>query len=128
MAINSFTIEGYIGKKPELKTLHDGKTVCNFSIGHTHYVGKGEKETVWINIVTWGNLAEACGKFLDKGSRVVATGKLQVREYTTKQGEKRTVVECVANDVSFPSRKDSEDTRTAETKEPKTLDDLEIPF
>ena len=56
-------------------------------------------ETEWFNVVSWGNLAEICKQYLHKGQQVYIEGRLQTRRWEDKEGQKRTSVEVVANEM-----------------------------
>lgn len=94
--INSLTIQGRLGRDPELKTVGQ-KSVCTFSVAHDDGWGDN-KRTFWLTVEAWEKKAEFCAKHLRKGQRVTVSGRLKVREYE-KDGQKRTAVEIVAQDV-----------------------------
>ena len=66
-----------------------------------------EKEADFINIVVWGKAAELCGNSLSKGHRLLVDGRLQIRNYVAKNGEKRYVTEVIANSVEFIEKRES---------------------
>ena len=94
--INSITIQGRLGRVPELKTVGQ-KSLCTFSIAHDDGWGDSKKG-FWITIEAWEKKADFCAKHLKKGQRVTVSGRLKVREYE-KDGQKRLAVEIVAQDV-----------------------------
>ncbi len=98
---NSVQLIGRLGKDPEVKTFGD-KMRAAFSIAtsDTYKNSKGEKveDTQWHNLVVWGKLADAAGKYLKKGSEVAIEGKLVHRAYETDKGEKRYFTEINVND------------------------------
>lgn len=94
--INSVTIQGRLGRDPELKTVGQ-KSLCTFSIAHDDGWGDN-KRSFWITIEAWEKKADFCAKHLKKGQRVTVAGRLKVREYE-KDGQKRLAVEVVAQDV-----------------------------
>jgi single-strand DNA-binding protein len=61
----------------------------------------------FINIVAWQNLAEICGKYLEKGKLIYVEGRLQIRNYTAQDGSKRSVAEVIASDMGMLERKNS---------------------
>ena len=61
--------------------------------------GERHNETEWFNIVAWGNLAEICKQYLNKGQQVYIEGRLQTRRWDDKEGVKHTSVEVVANEM-----------------------------
>ena len=92
----------------------------------------------FINIVVWRGLAENCHKYLRKGSKAAVSGYLQMRNYETKEGQKRTVAEVVADDVEFVGSKRTDDegytansdeqTNSEPVVELEPIDDGELPF
>lgn len=100
---NTVQLIGHLGRKPELKTLGNGKEVANFSLATSdyYYDDKGEKvtDTQWHNIVAWGKTAQLADKILDKGAEVVIQGKLVYRTYEDKAGQKRTSSEIWVNEL-----------------------------
>lgn len=100
---------GNLGKDPEIRytTGSNPTAVCRFSIAVEKGYGENKK-TVWVNIVTFGKLAENCQKFLLKGRKVYAAGELDVREYDKQDGTRGYITEVAANTVEFLSSKEQE--------------------
>lgn len=91
---------GNLGSDPEMRSTKGGKDVCNFRIACN--VGRGEEEkTEWIGAVCFGKTAELAVKYLKKGSPVYVDGRLQTREWTTKDGAPRKDVEVVVDNLVF---------------------------
>ena len=107
--VNKVILVGNLGRDPELKHLPSGQAICQFSIatseGYTDKAGQKQEKTEWHRIVVWEKLAEVCGKYLGKGSKVYVEGKLQTREWDDKDGVKRYQTEIVAREVKFLSEK-----------------------
>jgi len=100
-SVNMVIVVGRLGADPELKTTPSGKAVCNFSVATDEYAGKGqEKRTEWHRITVWAEQAEACSKYLRKGSEVYVQGRLQTRSWE-KDGQKRYATDIVAERVQF---------------------------
>jgi single-strand DNA-binding protein len=119
-------IAGRLGRDPELRhTPSEGTPVCNFSVAVDKYVSGGEKATDWFRVIAWKKLAETCASYLTKGKAVLVEGRLQIREYEDKGGEKRTAVEIVASSVQFLSPKN--DTGHAAPADTEFGDD-DVPF
>lgn len=95
--MNSVNLIGNIGADPELKQTQSGKSVTSFNLA---VKGFGDK-TDWFTIVAWNKTAELICKYFNKGSKIGISGRLEVREYTDKQGNNRKAVEVVANDITF---------------------------
>ena len=101
--MNKCILVGNLTRDPELKQTATGISVCNFGIAVNRNFSNanGEREADFFNIVTWRGLAENCGKYLQKGSKVAVFGQIQTRTYDDKDGNKRYVTEIVADDVEF---------------------------
>jgi len=101
---NSSHFTGNLGRDPETKYLDSGKCVTTFSIG----VGKRTKDgegTTWVRLVAWDKLAEICGEYLKKGSRVYVEGRLETRDYE-QEGQKRTSTEIVLREMIMLDKKE----------------------
>lgn len=103
--MNLAIVSGHLGKVPELRYTQAGKPVCGFSLATTEKwtddAGQKREQTEWHRIVVFGGQAEACGKYLDKGSLVEVEGKIQTRTWDDKDGVKRSTTEIVASRVGF---------------------------
>lgn len=107
---NSVRLIGHLGQNPEIKTTVNGKKVANFSLAtnetYTNAEGKKVSEAMWHLIVAWGKQAEFSEKYLEKGKEVAIEGKLSVRDYVDKNGNKKYVTEIVVNDILMIGAKD----------------------
>lgn len=101
--MNNVSLIGRLTAKPELKTTTSGKTVTNFTLA----VGRGD-QTDFIDIVAWNKTAELIVQYMDKGRELGLTGRISVRPYDDKEGNKRKAFEVVANDVTFIGKGDSQ--------------------
>jgi single-strand DNA-binding protein len=104
MADNSVTVVGNITRDPELRYTPTGQATCNFGLAvnrvWTDRNTNERKEAVsFFNVVAWREMAENAGESLTKGSRVIVTGRLEQRSWETPDGEKRSVVEIVADEI-----------------------------
>ena len=107
--INRCVLVGRLGRQPSLRVTPNGNSVANFSVAVDRRPNAdGSKETDWIDIVVFSQTAEACSKYLDKGSMVGIEGRLQVREWEQKDGAKRRTTEVIADNVQFLSPKEGE--------------------
>lgn len=108
--LNVVAIMGRLVADPELRTTTQGTNVCTFRIAcDRSYSKPGEqRQADFVDIVAWGKTAEFICKFFKRGSMIAIDGSLQTRNYQDKQGNKRTAVEVVANNISFAGAK-SED-------------------
>jgi single-strand DNA-binding protein len=105
--INRVVLMGRLTANPELKTTPSGVSVTSFSIAvDRSYVKQGEERKAdFINIVCWRNTAEFVCRYFEKGSLIALEGQLQSRTYQDKNENNRTVIEVVADNVSFTGEK-----------------------
>lgn len=109
--LNKVIMMGRITKDIELRRTGSGVAVASFSIAvDRDFTPKdGEKETDFFDVVAWRQTAEFVSKYFAKGRMIVIVGQLQTRSWTDKDGNKRKVVEIVADNVYFgDSKKDAE--------------------
>ncbi len=101
--LNCVTLMGRLVADPELRTTTTGRSVCTFSIAvDRSYAKAGEqRQTDFINIVTWEGTANFVSRYFTKGSMIAVQGSIQTRPYEDKNGNKRTAFEVVAREVSF---------------------------
>ena len=104
--MNKVYLIGNLTRDPEVSETGSGLTLCRFSIAvnRNYSSSDGERQTDFFNITVWRALAENCGKYLKKGSKVAVVGSLQNRSYEDKDGN---VTDIVANEVEFLSSKNS---------------------
>jgi single-strand DNA-binding protein len=95
-AVNSISVLGTVGKKPELRYFENGNKVASWSIAFTD---KKDGETQWFNVEAWGPLAEVVAAEVDKGQRVVVEGRLKVDAWTSKDNELKKSLKISANAV-----------------------------
>ena len=100
MTVNQCNFVGNLGRDPEVKQINDDFTVCNFSIAVDGGKIKGEKITEWVNIKCFNKVAENCGKYLAKGSKVFVSGMMQTEKYQ-KDGQDKFITKIAANTVQF---------------------------
>lgn len=114
--LNHIVVAGRLCRDVELRKLPSGKSVANVSIAcDRDFAPKdgGERETDFIDIVVFGSTAEFFSKYFTKGSMAVVSGRLQIRNWTDKDGNKRRNAEVVADSVYFgDSKKSSEGNST----------------
>lgn len=97
--LNRVILIGRLTRDPELRYTPNGTAVATFTLAINRKFNKDE--TDFIDVVTWRGLAENCANYLGKGRLAAVEGRLQVRTYETKEGQKRKVMEVVADDVRF---------------------------
>ena len=127
---------------PELRRTGSGTAVTSFSLAcdRDFKSQSGDKETDFIEVVAWKNTAEFVSKYFGKGRMAVVDGRLQIRDWTDKAGNKRTTAEVVADNVYFADSKRSESNdnqkenfnalsgRVSDDFAPISEEDGEIPF
>ncbi|GAB4430952.1 MAG: single-stranded DNA-binding protein [Chloroflexi bacterium OHK40] len=123
--LNKVMLIGRLGTDPEMRYTATGSPVTTFrvAVGRQWRDGNGEnrEETEWFSVVAWNKLAEICGQYLAKGSRVYLEGRLQTRSWEDQQsGQTRSRTEVIASDMilldsreSRPSRDDDVPAREA---------------
>ena len=104
---NKAILIGRLTADPELKQTPNGVSVCSFSIACAFSGRNGERQTDFINIVTWRQQAEFVSKYFSKGRLIGIDGSIQTRNYEDKNGNKRTAVEVVADRAFFVDSKNS---------------------
>ena len=128
--MNKFIGTGRLTKAPEIRQTQSGKAVASFTIAIDDGWGDN-KTTDFIDIVAWEKTAEACGKFLGKGSKVGVVGKVKKRSYDKQDGTKVWVTEVVASEVEFLDTKAQTEEATAAAPAPKfeeIKDGDDLPF
>ena len=106
--LNHITLMGRLVADPELRTTPSGVPVATFRIAvDRDFKNKqtGEKETDFVTVVAWRSTAEFVSRYFAKGRMVVVDGRLQIRPYTDRDGNKRTAAEVVADSVYFGDSK-----------------------
>lgn len=108
VSLNKVFLIGNLTRAPELRYTPSGTPVADLRLAVNNiYVTKGgekRQDTYFLTIVVWGKQAESCGEYLDKGSPIMVEGRLQTRDWETKDGQRRNVVEVVADRVQFLGR------------------------
>lgn len=113
--LNHITIMGRLTRDVELRRTGSGTPVASFTIAVDRDFGKtesGEKEVDFIDVVAWRNTAEFVEKYFSKGRMAVVSGRLQIRNWTDKDGNKRRTAEVVADNVYFGDSKNSNNADT----------------
>jgi single-strand DNA-binding protein len=104
-SLNKVMLIGNIGADPEMRYTPNGNAVTSFRMatnrGYTTSAGERRQETEWFTIIAWNKLAELCNQFLSKGRQVYVEGRLRMRNWEGRDGQKRVNVEVVANQVLF---------------------------
>lgn len=127
-AVNKVFLLGNIGKTPELKYTATGDAVLNFSIATSESwkdknTGEKKEKTEWHRITAFGKPAELIAQYTDKGSKLFVEGRLVNRDFTTQDGQQKSVTEIRVSDFMFLDKKNS---NTAPAPAAPTTED--VPF
>lgn len=140
--LNNVVIQGRLVRSPELRRTGSGVAVTSFTLAVDRDLANketGERETDFIDCVAWRGTGEFVDKHFHKGSMAVVSGRLQIRSWTDKEGNKRRNAEVVADNVYFgDSKKDATDNnvghKTASVSQPTqdfqqiNISDEQLPF
>ena len=132
--LNRIVLMGRLTRDPELRHTSTGTAVASFTLAvdRDFKNQNGEKECDFIDVVAWRNTGDFVSKYFDKGSMAVVSGRLQIRAWTDKEGNKRRSAEVIADNVYFGSYKRNTDEGTASDGfaryEPLEGDDGDLPF
>ena len=100
--LNTAIIMGRLTADPELRTTQTGLSVTSFTVAvDRNYKSGDERQTDFINVVAWRGTADFVSRYFKKGQMIAVQGSIQTRSYEDKNGNKRTAVEIVADNVSF---------------------------
>ena len=103
--LNKAILNGRLTKAPELKQTNSGKSVCGFTIAVDR--NRDREKTDFIPIVAWGKTAEFVNQWFGKGDLITIVGRIEVRNYDDKNGNKRTATEIIAEEVLFGGSKNT---------------------
>lgn len=105
--LNVVAIMGRLAADPQLRQTTTGKNVASFRIAcdRGRRDANGQSQADWLDVVAWDRTAEFVCKYFQKGSLIAIDGRLQSRQYQDKNGNNRTAIEIVANNVNFAAPK-----------------------
>ena len=143
--LNHVSIMGRLARDPELRTTTSGKSVVSFTIAtdRNRKDANGQNQTDWIRMTAWEKTAEFNCKYFQKGSMIAIDGRLQSKTYQDKNGNNRTDMEVVVEEVNFVGAKSASNAdsnaqpaaRQQPTAQPQTApqfedvsDDPDLPF
>ncbi len=138
-SLNKVILIGNLTADPELRYTPSGTARTRFSVAvnrqYKNSSGQLQEETTFVPIVAWGSQAENCANYLSKGRSVAVEGRLRIDSFENAEGERKKVVEVVAQSVQFlggPSRQSSDSTPSAPSTvsepAPAAKPDEEVPF
>lgn len=102
--LNQIFIMGRLARDPEVRHTQSGVTVCSFTLAVDRDIKDkqtGERKTDWIPVTAWRGTAELVSRYLHKGDRAVVVGRLEIQEWTDREGNKRTTPTVNAENVYF---------------------------
>ena len=102
-SFNRITLVGNLTRDPEIRYVGSGAAVTKFTLA-VNRRSKQQEETDFIDCVAWDKLAETCNTYLKKGMSCLVDGRLSIRSYETKEGEKRKATEVVVNTMQMLDR------------------------
>ena len=135
--MNKVFLIGNLTRDPELSETNSGVSLCRFAIAVNRRFsgGDAERQTDFFNVTAFRGLADNIARFCKKGNKVAVVGSIQIRNYEDNNGQRRTFVDVVADDVEFLTPKNSgasdDDYAPAPRKKPALEafdDDSDIPF
>ncbi|HUC95336.1 MAG TPA: single-stranded DNA-binding protein [Candidatus Saccharimonadia bacterium] len=120
-SVNQVILMGNLTRDPELRQTPTGQNVCSFSLAlnrsYKDQSGEWKELTDYVDIVAWGPLAERISQYLSKGRRCLVQGRLQSRSWE-QDGQKRSKLEVLANDVTFLDSRGADATSDQGSGEP----------
>ena len=122
MNINRVVLTGNLTADPDLRPLPSGTSVARLRMAvntrrKNNQTGEWEEKPNYFNVTVWGALAENCARYLHKGRPVGIDGRLEWREYTTQDGQKRQAVEVIADNVQFLGGREERNNGSGNTDE-----------
>ena len=130
--MNKAILVGRLAQDPEVRYTQSGKAVASFNLAVENNFGD-EKKADFIPIVAWNKLAEICGNNIGKGRKILVEGRLQIRSYEDKEGQKKRVAEVIAQTIEFLDYKKSDNDGSSDNVGPESFGsevflEEEIPF
>lgn len=139
--LNQIFIMGRLARDPEVRHTQSGVTVCSFTLAVDRDIKDkqtGERKTDWIPVTAWRGTADLISRYLHKGDSIVVVGRLEIQEWTDRQGNKRTTPNVSAENVYFTGGRRQETAQSYQQQEHEdqqeqnfeALDDdqTELPF
>ena len=128
--LNHIAIMGRLGRDPELRHTQSGTPVASFSLAvDRDFKDKntGERATDWIDVVAWRSTGEFVSKYFSKGRMAVVEGRLQLRDWKDKEGNKRRSAEILVSSVYFDDSKPKDGESAGDKPKAEKDDDFQLP-
>lgn len=118
--LNRVVLIGRLCQDIDIRQTSSGTSVGNFALAVDRSFKKqdGTRDTDFLRVVVWDKAAEACSKYIGKGSLVAVEGRIQSRSYETQEGQKRTAVEIVAENIRYLDKYGKKDEFSPNEEEP----------
>lgn len=118
MSLNRIVLQGRLGADPELRTTPTGVEVAtvNIAVDRDRKDAEGNRQSDWVTIVAWKGTAKFLAQYFQKGRVIIVDGRLRMRNWTDKDGNKRTSAEVVADNIYFGDNKREETEHYAPTQ------------
>lgn len=138
--LNQTFIMGRLARDPEVRHTQSGVTVCSFTLAVDRDIKDkqtGERKTDWIPVTAWRGTADRISRYAHKGDSIVVVGRLEIQEWTDKQGNKRTTPNVSAENVYFTggrrqetaqNQQQDQEYQQQEFTDLSGTDDSELPF
>ncbi|HID10391.1 MAG TPA: single-stranded DNA-binding protein [Candidatus Latescibacteria bacterium] len=130
--VNKAILIGNLGADPELRYTPSGRPVATFRIATTDVWtdanGERQERTEWLRIVAWDRLAEICGEYLRKGSKVYIEGRIQTRTWEDQNGIQRYTTEIVARDMRMLDARPTAPEEASGEEPPVVEGEEDLPF
>lgn len=118
--LNQIFIMGRLARDPEVRHTQIGVTVCSFTLAVDRDIKDkqtGERKTDWIPVTAWRGTGELVSRYLHKGDSIVVVGRLEIQEWTDRQGNKRTTPNVSAENVYFTGGRRQETAQSYQQQE-----------
>jgi single-strand DNA-binding protein len=130
MNFNRIILLGRIGKEPEMKMTQTGKSMVKFSLAvqRDNFDKTKEKQTDWFNCTAFGSIADFVNNYLGKGRLILIEGKMQVDDYTDKQGAKKTYYSVIVNSLKPCDKKNANGNNEFSNVQDYPKETTELPY
>ena len=131
-SLNRMILTGRLAADPEVRYTANETPIANFPVAVNRNGKNGEKSVDFIRCIAWGGLAKICGEYLKKGRLIALEGRLQIRSYENKEGQKKTSTEVIADNVQMLDSKFAKATESSSSDKKETeegtdaSDELEV--
>ncbi|MFA6281219.1 MAG: single-stranded DNA-binding protein [Candidatus Omnitrophota bacterium] len=120
-SLNKVFLMGNLTRDPELRYTPQGAAVVNLGLAVNRYYkdksGQNQQDTCFINVAVWGQMAEVCNQYLQKGRQIIVEGRLQSRNWKDNEGKNRTTIEVKADNVQFMPNRAKEEAKEVDLGE-----------